>query len=318
MEFECKICGNKNDNQFYTVREMQFGMRDKFIYCECPNCGCLQIVNPPEDLSKYYPKEYFSFQIHKEKYLKQKLNIYRDRYSFGLKSKLGKILFKKFGEPTYIGWLNKTGVGLDSKILDVGCGSGKLLYRMGNTGFKNLTGIDAFIEKDIHYNNGVNIFKKNLNDINKKFDLIMMHHSLEHLEDQHGIFNKLSSLLNKGKFLLIRIPICSSYSWKTYRENWFALDAPRHFYNHSLKSMKFLADKYGFEIVHTSFDSRSIQFWGSEQYQKDIPLMDERSYFVNPNNSFFSKEQIDNFERKTERLNKNGEGDQAVLFIKKI
>ncbi len=318
MEFPCKICGNKNDNQFYNVREMQFGTRDEFIYCQCSGCGCLQLVNPPADLSKYYPKEYFSFQIHKEKYLKQKLNVFRDRYALGIKNNLGKLLFYKYGEPTYIGWLKKFNIDLESKILDIGCGSGKLLYRMGNTGFKNLMGIDAFVGKDIYYHNGVRIFKKDLNELTEKFDLIMMHHSLEHFEDQHGIFNKLSSMLTEGKDLLIRIPICSSYSWKFYRENWFALEAPRHFYNHSLESIKYLADKYRLEIINTFFDSRSIQFWGSEQYKRDIPLMDQRSFFINQDNSIFSRVEIEKFERETERLNIIGEGDQAVLFMKKI
>ncbi len=317
MEFTCKICGNKNDNQFYTVREMQFGTRDEFVYCECSNCGCLQITNPPADLSRYYPKEYFSFQIPKEKFIKEKLNIYRDRYSFGINNFLGKILFRKYGEPTYISWLKITGVNLKSKILDVGCGSGKLLYRMGSAGFKNLTGIDAFIEKDIIYRNGVKIFKKNLYELNEKFDLIMMHHSLEHLEDQHLTFKKLSSMLSSGKFLLIRIPICSSYAWQIYKENWFALEAPRHFFNHSIKSLNFLADKYDFEIVKTTYDSRSIQFWGSEQYKKDIPLTGERSYFVNPGNSIFTTSQMNEFERETDRLNNNYNGDQACFYLRK-
>ncbi len=318
MEFSCKICGNKNDNQFYNVREMEFGTRDEFTYCQCSGCGCLQLVNPPANLSKYYPNEYFSFQIHRENYLKRRLNIFRDRYAFGISNSLGKLLFNKYGEPTYIGWLRKFNIDLESKILDIGCGSGKLLYRMGSTGFKNLMGIDAFIEKDIYYPNGVRIFKKDLDELNEKFDLIMMHHSLEHMVDQHAIFRKLSNMLECGKNLLIRIPTCSSYAWNTYRNDWFALEAPRHFYNHSLKSIKYIADKYGFEIIKTEFDSRSIQFWGSEQYKRDIPLMDERSFFVNRDNSIFSEDEVEKFEKETERLNKTGEGDQAVLFMKKV
>ncbi|MCL5029062.1 MAG: class I SAM-dependent methyltransferase [Bacteroidetes bacterium] len=317
MEFTCKICGNKEGNKFYTVREMQFGTRDEFVYCQCSSCECLQITNPPENLSKYYPKEYFSFQINKEKYLKEKLNIYRDRYALGINNFIGKFLYKKYGEPTYVGWLKNTEVNLNSKILDVGCGFGKLLFRMGNTGFKNLTGIDAFIERDIFYKNGVKIYKRNLSEIRDNYDLIMMHHSLEHLEDQHAVFKKLSSMLESGKHLLIRIPICSSFAWKTYKENWFALEAPRHLFNHSLKSLNILADKYEFEVVKTTYDSRSIQFWGSEQYKKDIPLMDERSYFVNPDKSIFTSEEMNEFENRTKQLNKDGEGDQAGFFLKR-
>jgi len=317
MEFACKICGNVSGNNFYLVREMQFGTRDEFNYCEWSNCGCLQLVNPPKGLSKYYPKEYFSFAAIKEKYIRRKMHIYRDRYAFGIKSLPGKLLFEKYGVPTYIGWMKNLGVNLNSKLMDVGCGAGKLLCRMGDMGFTELTGIDAFIEKDIHYSNGVNIYKKSLEEITGSFDLIMMHHSLEHMKDQHGIFKKLSELLPSEKFLFIRIPTCSSFAWQTYRENWFALEAPRHFYNHSLKSIRLMADQYGFIIKKIEYDSRSIQLWGSEQYKRNIPLMDKKSYFVNPYDSIFSEEQLNNFEEETKRLNEVKEGDQLCLYLRK-
>ncbi len=317
MEFACKICGNKSGNKFFKVREMQFGMRDEFTYCQCSNCECLQITNPPENLSKYYPKEYFSFQITKEKIIKEKLNIYRDLYSLGFNNLIGKILFKKYGEPTYISWLKNFKVNFNSKILDIGCGTGKLLYRMGNIGFKNLNGIDAFIDNNIFYKNGVKIYKKSLYDLNENYDLIMMHHSLEHIEGQHEVFKKLSSMLDGGKYLFIRIPVCSSFAWETYKENWFALEAPRHFYNHSIKSLCLLAHEYGFEVFKTTYDSRSIQFWGSEQYKKDIPLMDKKSYFVSPEKSIFTSDQINEFEEETKKLNLSGRGDQACFYLMK-
>lgn len=65
MDFACKICGNTASNKFYNVLEMQFGFSDEFVYCKCSKCECLQLVNPTENLSKYYPKDYFSIQIEK-------------------------------------------------------------------------------------------------------------------------------------------------------------------------------------------------------------------------------------------------------------
>ena len=317
MEFSCKICSNKNGNEFYKVREMQFGTRDEFTYCLCAECGCLLLTDPPENLSKYYPENYFSFQKVSGNKLKEKLNIFRDRYSLGSNNFIGKILFNKYGDPTYAGWLKIAGVDFNSKVLDIGCGAGRLLYRMGNTGFKNLLGVDPFIDNDIRYKNGVNILKKAVFDLNEKFDLVMMHHSLEHMEDQHAVFRKLQEIVTEGKVLLVRIPICSSYAWEKYKENWFALEAPRHFFNHSEKSLKLLAGKYGFEIFKTLYDSRSIQFWGSEQYMKDIPLMDERSYFVKPGASIFSDAEINKFEEETKKLNETGRGDQGVFFLRR-
>ena len=33
-----------------------------FNTLECANCGCLQIIETPKDLSRFYPTEYYSFQ----------------------------------------------------------------------------------------------------------------------------------------------------------------------------------------------------------------------------------------------------------------
>ncbi len=296
---------------------MQFGMRDKFIYFECSKCGCLQIINPPVDISKYYPENYFSFQKKTESSLKKKLNIFRDKHVLGRKNILGNILTKIYGKPTYTNWLINSKAGFEDKILDVGCGSGSLIYRIGNAGFMNVMGIDLFIDKDINYKNGVKVLKKSLFDLDEQFDFIMLHHSLEHMQDQNQVFEKLHNLLKPRKTLLIRIPICSSVAWHRFKENWFALEAPRHYFLHSEKSIELLAETHGFKIKNISYDSRSIQFWASIQYQKDIALMDEKSYFINPKESIFSDEEIKEFEEETKRLNENGGADQAVIYLER-
>jgi len=317
INISCRICNNEKDNSFYTVREMQFGTRDEFNYCECSNCGCLQLVNPPGDISKYYPQNYFSFHKQVKTSLKDKLNIYRDKHVLGKKNFIGNVLFKIYGAPTYTNWIINANVNFKSEILDVGCGAGELIYRMGNAGFKNTMGIDLFIDNDINYKNGVQIFKKSLYEIDREFDFVMMHHSIEHMPDQHKVFKKLHSILKPNKTLLIRMPICSSVAWKRYRENWFALEAPRHFYIHSEKSIEILANNHGFKIKNISYDSRSIQFWASIQYQKNISLMDEKSYFINPDASIFSDKEIKEFEKETKKLNENGGADQAVIYLER-
>jgi hypothetical protein len=82
--------------------------------------------------------------------------------------------------------------------------------------------------------------------------------------------------------------------------------------------MKLLADNSGFEIERITYDSRSWQFWGSEQYSKNISLLDEKSYYVNPKKSIFTEEEIKKFEQETVKLNEIGEGDQAEFYLRKI
>ena len=41
---------------------MLLGTRRPFVYTECAQCLSVQLMNPPADLSPYYPDNYYSFQ----------------------------------------------------------------------------------------------------------------------------------------------------------------------------------------------------------------------------------------------------------------
>lgn len=297
---------------------MYFGTREEFDYLKCSACGCLHLINPPEDLSKHYPENYFTYQQTVENKLKSLFNRFRDRAAIGESNFMGNFLLKFFGEPTYIKRFKLINIGFNDKILDVGCGKGILLYKMKQSGFSNVLGVDPFIKETIQYKNSLKIIKGDLSDIKEKFDLIMFNHSLEHMRNQFEIIKQAHMLLNNKKYLLIRIPVCDSFAFKHYKENWCSLDAPRHLFLHTKKSIQLLADKSGFQIIKISYDSRSWQFWGSEQYSKDISLSAENSYYVNPKQSIFSTDDVKRFERETLRLNEIGEGDQAEFYLKKI
>lgn len=314
----CKICNHHSQNEILNVREMYFGTRELFEYLECSNCGCLQLLNPPKDYAVHYPKEYFTFKQKHEGKIKSILNRYRDKAAMGDKSFLGNILYKKFGEPTYITRLKVVGIGLKDSILDVGCGKGILLHKMKESGFENVIGTDPFIDETITYKNGLKILKKDFNKLEGKFDFIMFNHSFEHMEHPFVVMQQSNRLLINNKFLLLRIPVADSFAFKHYKENWCSLDAPRHLFLQTKNSIEILAKTTGFEVKKINYDSRSWQLWGSEQYSKNIPLIDKHSYYINPKDSIFSKNQIDEFEKRTIDLNKNGEGDQAEFYLQKI
>lgn len=316
-DYRCEICDNSANNLVIKVREMYFGTREEFDYLQCGDCCCLQILNPPKDYSKHYPQNYFTYLQGHENKLKARLNYFRDRAAMGESSWLGNILLKKFGVPTYVTRMKRASVGLKDSILDVGCGRGILLQKMKESGFENLLGIESFIDETIIYKNGLKILKQDFLSFNGKFDLIMFNHSFEHMNRPLEVMKKSNLLLNDNKFLLLRIPVSDSYAFKHYKNNWSSLDAPRHLFLHTKKSIENLAQASGFEIKIISYDSRSWQLWGSEQYSKDIPLMDNRSYYINPKKSIFSSKEIEEFEKITIELNHAGEGDQAEFYLQK-
>ncbi|HFC92887.1 MAG TPA: class I SAM-dependent methyltransferase, partial [Leucothrix mucor] len=214
--------------------------------------------------------------------------------------------------------LQKAGITTDSRILDVGCGAGHLLHSLREAGFSNLLGVDPFNADDIHYDNGLSIEKKSIHDVEQgDWDLIMFHHSFEHVFDQQEVLAKATSLLKPNGVCLVRVPTASSWAWEHYGVNWVQLDAPRHLFLHSVDSMKLLAEKVGLQMKDVVYDSFAFQFWGSEQYIKNVALNDKSSYAVNPEQSAFSKQDIAGFEKRSIELNKENQGDQAAFYLRK-
>jgi SAM-dependent methyltransferase len=200
-------------------------------------------------------------------------------------------------------------------VLDVGCGSGRDLLALRNCGFSNLLGVDPFIKEPITYSGGVQVLKCNLQDIQRTFHLVTMHHVFEHVINPLETLNHARNLLAPGGQILIRIPLSDSFAAQKYKEKWVDLDAPRHITLQTRKSMKLLAEKSGMKIVRVVYDSYELQFWGSEQYLLDIPLMDKRSYQNNPQEKIFKDETIRMFAEQSERLNKEEKGDQAAFIF---
>lgn len=298
---------------------MMFGFRDIFKYLNCSNCGCLQILDIPENMNKYYSSNtYYSLNASNnisslKKYFIKK----RNNYAIFQKDFIGKLLFLKYPD-NFLFTLGKLGLNYQSNILDVGCGNGLFLQSLKEIGFKNLLGLDPYIEKDLIQEN-LTILKKPLIklDSNNNFDFIFFNHSFEHINEQFETLLATSKLLSKDGYCIVRMPIKNSFIWDLYGTNWVQIDAPRHFYIHTLKSFAMLANKVNLNIKEVIFDSTELQFWRSEQYKNDIPLKSKNSYAVNPKMSIFTQKQIKKFKRTSEELNKINLGDQATFILSK-
>ena len=312
----CKVCGNSENNKTVRVKEMMFGFRDEFTYFECSKCGCLQIAEIPKNMEKYYPSNYYSFKKGgSNNFMKQILKRKRDEYALLKKGLIGKALCIKYPNPLF-DMISQIGVNYNSRILDVGCGAGNLLYSLNEMSFKDLMGVDPYMGGDVIDGN-VKILKKTIHELpdDQKFDLVMSNHSFEHISDQLETLSKISKILSENGVCLIRIPVKTEYIWNRYGVNWVQIDAPRHFFLHTLKSFELLVEKSGLSIQDVIFDSTEFQFWGSESYKRDVPLTAGNSYSVNPKKSIFTSKQIREFRKMAKELNKNKQGDQAAFYL---
>ena len=102
---------------------------------------------------------------------------------------------------------------------------------------------------------------KNLDDINKKIDLIVTTHSMEHLPDINSIFEKFSEILNPKGYIFFEVPNCPKEYWQGR-----PYDGP-HLLFYTKKSIEKLAEKHGYDLINFSFSAYS--FKKDHKYQRE-------------------------------------------------
>jgi 2-polyprenyl-3-methyl-5-hydroxy-6-metoxy-1,4-benzoquinol methylase len=313
---------------------MMFGTREPFDYFLCDRCGCLQIATIPTDLDRHYPANYYSHNAtpanprHGHWALGRAIMRQRARPAlFGRGHRLARLvglgapLPESFFESQPNVLRNAHLSGFNAKILDVGCGdTARWLQNVAALGFDQLWGVDPFIKKS-RRENGVSLVKATLIDFlpgnEGTFELVTFHHSLEHVPNQRETLDAAAALLARNGTCVVRIPALPCEAWERYQTEWVELDAPRHLYIHSHSSIKLLAEAAGMDLQSVSFDTSSFEFYGSEQYKRDIPLTDPQSLWINPASRLFTTEELSAFEGLASLANRNGTGGRAVFVFRK-
>ena len=155
--------------------------------------------------------------------------------------------------------------------------------------------------------------KRRIDEIDGQFGLVMLHHSFEHLADPRRALERVRDLVDPGRYAIVRVPVVS-WAWREYGVDWFQLDAPRHLFLFTERGFRDLAEASGFAVDHVAYDSTEFQFWVSEQYRSDIPLFDERSYFVNPEGGLFTARPDSELETARRQAQRRGRRRPGVLL----
>ena len=291
---ECAFCGGTRGTD-YVFREMKYGTRDKFNYWECLACGCLQIVTIPENMGTYYADDFFASTF---RFGALELLFYR---AYQMAPHLGKMIRPA---PEAFQSVLDAGLSPGARILDVGCGGGKLVTVLRSLGY-DAHGIDPFVREETGC-----VHRSYLQDVTAKdWDLIMFHHSLEHMSDHVHVLRLAREKLAPGGTCLVRIPV-ANWAWKNYRENWAQLDAPRHLIIHTPKSFKLAFEAAGFHASRIEFDSGPFQFYASELYQRDTPLAEAGAQVAGLGSAALRQMRV-----RSSELNRQQLGDQAAFFL---
>ncbi len=165
-------------------------------------------------------------------------------------------------------------------VLDIGCGRGVLLdgfRRLGHqvlgleregSGFEKLSDIET-------------TSLQQLVDAEKKFDIIVIWHVLEHLPEPLKTLQHCYQLLDEQGSLFIEVPNYGSLQARLFGSRWFHLDVPRHLYHFTQRAISSQMEAAQLSICTTSTFSLDQNLYGFLQSMlNSIPAL--------PHNHFYS------------------------------
>jgi SAM-dependent methyltransferase len=316
---KCRVCWAETGGRRYEARDLLLRLPETFPYIECTSCGSLQIERIPADLGRHYPPTYYSFSSAPAHRFRNPLRAqgqrFRCRAALGQGGIVSNWLLRHYPNRP-LESLRRLRPNSSTRFLDVGCGNGRLIRQLFDAGFRQVLGVDPYLANAVAERDGFRILKAPLTAVEGKWDVVMFHHSFEHVPDPYETLQQAADRLAETGTCVVRIPTVSSYAWRHYGTNWYALDAPRHLVLFSRDGLALLAERAGLYIETVVDDSAASQFWCSELCARGIPYPSSRPHSFAPRSAFSAK-QIRSFEAQARELNQRGEGDQAVFYLKK-
>jgi 2-polyprenyl-3-methyl-5-hydroxy-6-metoxy-1,4-benzoquinol methylase len=130
------------------------------------------------------------------------------------------------------------------RIIDIGCANGGLLWELHILGYQNLFGVDPAIicVENTQSRSGIEAIVGSLSKIPKnlgKFDLIILSHVLEHVQDINQAVFEITHLISENGSVFVEVPDATRYAdqviapfqeFNTEHINHFSVDAVRNLF----------------------------------------------------------------------------------------
>lgn len=233
---KCPLCSRTKTVKKYSVNGYSV------IFCQYCNVEFIDPLPKNKQLEEAYSEDFFSGQL-------SGLRGYMDY------SGLEKVLYLEAEKRITLMKKFKPG----KNLLDVGSGKGQFLEAAKKHAF-NVSGNDisgyskkAFIDRKIKFIPG-SLEKVNLPK--NAFDVVTAWDVFEHIVDINKALGKINNTLQSGGYLFFTTPSRDCLDAKLLRSHWYAyVKIPEHTLFFNKKSIKFLLESNGFELIE-------IKQWG--------------------------------------------------------
>lgn len=205
-----------------------------FSIASCDGCGVLRTLPEMDEieLASFYPRQYWGSEgSPSEQWI---------RSSQAEKTK----------------FLKRAGL-FAGRVLDIGCGSGYFLRALEpenweRFGVENGKSAAEFASRWLGKDR---IFPGTIIEAGFQdsfFDVVTFWSVLEHTNEPRKNLMEVRRILRPGGSLIIQVPNADSYQARWFGGQWFALDAPRHRYHFSVRTLAHLLSEIGFQIYRTT------------------------------------------------------------------
>jgi len=145
------------------------------------------------------------------------------------------------------------------RLLDIGCGSGQTVERLGQLGWQaqgvdpDPTAVDVARKKGLQVQHGT-VQSCHFDDAS--FDAVTLCHVIEHLHDPRGTLAECHRILKPGGRLVVITPNIGSMLHAKFGQHCMALDPPRHLVLFTVDSLRNIAQQAGFSSLQVTTTSR--------------------------------------------------------------
>jgi 2-polyprenyl-3-methyl-5-hydroxy-6-metoxy-1,4-benzoquinol methylase len=235
----CIICGSSG---FTPQFKKQSVHGDDFTLVKCQECGLKFLAEVPDEseMRKYYSKEYF---------LKRTERGYDNYFSDSVRNEIERVFRLNLADLGFNDF-EKSLYG-EKCSLDIGCAAGYFVNYL-KTKRWNAAGIDVSEEcVDFAKGAGLDVITGDYlkQKFGRKFDLITLWASLEHLHHPDLILNKIHQDLNNNGRLYISTCRGDGLNFmKLFGSGWRFYNFPEHIYFFSRKTIGKILENNGFKI----------------------------------------------------------------------
>lgn len=234
----CGICGSKVLSRYYTQ-----GQRDQFVFYRCGRCGGVTLDSQIEPNQEKYAEHITDpFDLTKR----------TNRWQTGTYQYIRRVVRSR------------------GRVLDIGCGNGRLLHLLRLDGFE-VRGLELSSRLAQYVGEHLDIPVETGNFLEYhptgRFDLVILRHVLEHLPDPVAAMLKIRRLLEPDGQVVLEFPNIEAlemrfkrYLRKTgfYRKRYSAGYVPGHCHEFCRKSFEALCLRTGLRIQDwTTYSNKS-------------------------------------------------------------